>query len=262
MKRAALACGPGYDSQQRNLFRRNVFGDADTERHAADHLDFFHDDLLDLFEYLEVLHQVIFSGFAALADELSVIGDPGTLLLENLVFDAEVEDGARTRNALGVHDIEFALRKGRGDLVFHDLHLGAITDDFAGRFLDLTDTTDVDTDGGEEFEGTATGGGFGATEHHADLFANLIGKDTDAIGAADGGGQAAHRLAHHPSLNANGGVAHLAVELLLGDQGGDGIDDDDVYGTRTDECFDDIEGVFARFRLGDQEIIEIDADHL
>ncbi len=112
MKRAALACGPGYDSQQRNLFRRNVFGDADAERHTADHLDFFHDDFLDLFEDLEVLHQVIFCRLAALADELAVISDPSALLFENLVFDAEVEDGARTGNALGVHNIEFAFRKG------------------------------------------------------------------------------------------------------------------------------------------------------
>ena len=56
-------------------------------------------------------------------------------------------------------------------------------------------------------------------------------------------------------MDAHGGVAHLTFELLLGDEGGDGVDDDDIDGAGADEGFGDIEGVFARFGLGDQEVV-------
>ena len=42
-------------------------------------------------EDLRVLEEVVLGGFSALADELAVVGDPGALLLEDLVLDAEVE---------------------------------------------------------------------------------------------------------------------------------------------------------------------------
>ena len=83
----------------------------------------------------------------------------------------------------------------------------------------------------------------------------MVGEDHHAVGAADSSGEATHGLAHHTGLDAHGGVAHLTFELLLGDEGGDGVDDDDIDGTGADEGFGDIEGVFARFGLGDQEVV-------
>jgi hypothetical protein len=59
-----------------------------------------------------------------------------------------------------------------------------------------------------------------------------------------------------------GHVAHLAVELGLGDEGGDGVEDDDVDRVGADERLHDVERVFAGVGLGDEEIVEVHADHL
>ena len=80
-----------------------------------------------------------------------------------------------------IHDVELALGEGRRDFVFHDLDSGAVTHDLAITLLDLTDTADVHTHGGEEFEGAPAGLCLGAAEHHADLFADLIGKEDNAL---------------------------------------------------------------------------------
>ena len=55
-------------------------------------------------------------------------------------------------------------------------------------------------------------------------------------------------------------VAHVALDLGLRHECGDGVDDDDVDGTAAHERVDDIECLLARIRLGDQEIIDVDAE--
>ena len=48
----------------------------------------------------------------------------------------------------------------------------------------------------------------------------------------DDGGELAQRLRHEPRLQADVRVAHLALDLGLGHQGGHRVDDDDVDGVR------------------------------
>ncbi len=56
------------------------------------------------------------------------------------------------------------------------------------------------------------------------------------------------------------GVAHLALELGLGDQGRDRIHDHDVHGAAPDEDLGDLQGLLAVVGLGDEEVVDVDAD--
>ena len=55
-------------------------------------------------------------------------------------------------------------------------------------------------------------------------------------------------------------VAHLPLDLGLGDERGDGVDRDDVEGTRADEELGDLERLLAGVGLRDEELVDIDAD--
>jgi hypothetical protein len=73
-------------------------------------------------------------------------------------------------------------------------------------------------------------------------------------------GQLAQRLAHQPRLQAHVRVAHVALDLGLGHQRRDRVDDDDVDRARARQHLDDVEGLLAGVRLGHQELLGVDAD--
>ena len=50
------------------------------------------------------------------------------------------------------------------------------------------------------------------------------------------------------------GVAHFPFQLGTGDQGGDGIDHDDIQGPASNECLGDLQGLLSRIRLRHQEL--------
>ncbi len=110
-----------------------------------------------------------------------------------------------------------------------------------------------------ELQGAAAGGGFRAAEHDADFFADLVDENHAGFALGNGAGQFAHGLAHQPGLQADVRIAHFAVQFLLRNQGGDGVDDDDVDGVALDEHFGDVHGLFAAAGLADQQRFEIDA---
>ena len=58
------------------------------------------------------------------------------------------------------------------------------------------------------------------------------------------------------------GVPHLPLDLSLGNQGRHGVDDDDVQTARTHEHVSDLQGLFTGVRLGDQKIVDVDAQSL
>ena len=126
-------------------------------------------------------------------------------------------------DAFAEDDVELGLAEGRGDLVLDDLDLGARADDVVA-VLDGFDAADLDAHGGVEFEGPAAGGGLGVAEHDADLLADLVDEDEAGARFGDGAGELAQGLGHQAGLQAHVGVAHFAVQLGLGDEGGDGVD--------------------------------------
>ena len=55
------------------------------------------------------------------------------------------------------------------------------------------------------------------------------------------------------------GISHVPFDFGTGDEGGDGIDDDDIDGVGADEGFADFESLFTGIRLADEEVFEADA---
>src|ERR1022692_3648795 len=220
---------------------------------AGDHgpagdADLFEDCLGDLFRELGLFPERLLGRVAALADELALVGDPSPLLLENPVLEAEVEEGAGRRDALVVHDVELDLREGRGDLVLHHLDLGAVADDLALGRLDLVLAADVDAYRREELQRPRARSRLRGPEHDSDLL-------------ADDRRQAAHGLGHQPGLASHGHVAHLAVELGLGHEGGNRVHDDDIDAVGAYERLHDVEGVLAAVGLGHEQVVELHAHH-
>ena len=58
------------------------------------------------------------------------------------------------------------------------------------------------------------------------------------------------------------GIAHLALDLRLGNECGNGVDDDDVQAPRADEHVGDLEGLLTGVRLGDEEVVGINPQSL
>ena len=175
--------------------------------------------------------------------------------------DAEVEQRALAGDALAVHDVELGLLERRRHLVLDDLDAHPVADGIGALFEGL-DAADVEPDGGVELERLAARRGLGVAEHDADLLAQLVGEDADGARLAERAGQLAQRLAHEPRLQAHEAVAHLAFDLGARRERGHRVDGDDVERAAADEHLGDLEGLLAVVGLGDQQIVDVDADGL
>ena len=72
----------------------------------------------------------------------------------------------------------------------------------------------------------------------------------------------AHRLAHQSGLQADVGVADIALQFLPGNQGRHRVDDDDVDRVRFNQHFGNVHGFFAAAGLAHQERFQFDAQLL
>ena len=70
------------------------------------------------------------------------------------------------------------------------------------------------------------------------------------------------RLGHEACLQAHLGVAHLAVDLGFGHQGGHGIHHDDIDGAAAHQGFGDLQGLLAGVRLRDEQLVGLDPELL
>ena len=117
------------------------------------------------------------------------------------------------------------------------------------------DPADVQPAAGVELQGVAAGGGLGVAEHDADLHPDLVDEDDQGVGLGDGAGQLAQRLAHQPGLQADVGVAHLALQLGLGGQRGDRVDHDDVHRAGAHQHLGDLQRLLAAVGLRHQQVV-------
>ena len=99
-----------------------------------------------------------------------------------------------------------------------------------------------------------------ASEHHADLFPQLVDEDADGAGAVEVAGELAQRLAHQPGLETHVRVAHLAFDLGAGHERGHRVDDDHVERAGADEHVGDLERLLAGVGLGDVEVVDVHTD--
>src|SRR5260370_9992710 len=111
--------------------------------------------------------------FAALAHSLATEANPRAALLEQALFDAEVDQVAFAGDTFTVENVEFGFAEGRGDFVLHHFAAGARADD-AVAFLDGLNAANVQANGSVELQRAAAGGGFRIAGHYTDFFANLV----------------------------------------------------------------------------------------
>jgi hypothetical protein len=155
-------------------------------------------------------------------------------LCTSLPLARQIQEVALARNPFAIHHVELRLPKRWGDLVLHHLHPHPA----AGRLVavfDLADAPHIQADGGVKLQRITAGGGFGVAHKHADLLSELVDEDHRRLGLADDAGELAQGLGHEPRLHTHWGIAHLAVDLGLGDQGRHGIHHNDIDGTAAHE---------------------------
>ena len=89
---------------------------------------------------------------------------------------------------------------------------------------------------------------------------NWLMKMTQVLRAGDGARQLPQRLAHQARLQADVGVAHVALDLGLRHQRRDRVDHDDVERAGADQGLGDLQRLLAGVRLRDQQLFQVDAE--
>src|ERR1035441_144168 len=182
---------------------------------------------VDAREHVLVLLQEATHILAALPDALALEAVPGAALVHDAVGHGQVQRIALARDAFAVQNVELGVAERRGHLVLHDLYLGPRPDTDIALFY-RANPANVDAHRRVELQRLAAGRGLRVAEHDADLLADLVNKDEGGARLRHRTGQLAQGLAHQPRLQTHLRLAHLAVELSLGHQCGDRIDDQDV----------------------------------
>ena len=100
----------------------------------------------------------------------------------------------------------------------------------------------------------------GRSEHDADLLADLVREEADGVRAVQVAGELAQRLRHQARLEADRLVAHLALELGARRQRRDRVDRDHVDRAGADQHVGDLERLLAVVGLGDEQLVDVDAD--
>ena len=87
-------------------------------------------------------------------------------------------------------------------------------------------------------------------------------KTQSVLRAVQVAGELAHRLRHHPRLQADALVAHLALELRPRRQRRHGVHRHDVHGAGAHQHVRHLERLLAVVGLRDQQLVDVDADPL
>src|SRR5712692_6985636 len=183
-------------------------------------------------------------------------GEPGAALLHQAALAGEVEQFVWSGDAHAVEDVEFRLAEGRGELVLHHLHPRARADHLIA-FLDRADAADVQAQRGIELQGVPSGGGLRRAEDDADLHADLVDEDHRRPVAAHHRGELAQRLRHEPRLEAHVLIAHLALDLRLGYQRCDRVDDHHVDRAAANQGLRNFESLLSRVGLRDEQLLDL-----
>src|ERR1700722_10994343 len=164
---------------------------------------FAHSDL-DRIPHIRVIAQELLGVFAALTDSLAGITEPGAGFFHHAGLDAEIDQFAGVADALTIHDVELDLTERR-------------------RHLDLAGAANFQAHRGIEFKRVAAGRRFRVAEHHADLHADLVEEDQDALTFGYAAGDLAQLLTHEPSVQTHVAVAHFAFQFGARHQSGDAV---------------------------------------
>mmetsp|Transcript_9952 Transcript_9952/g.38688 ORF Transcript_9952/g.38688 Transcript_9952/m.38688 type:complete len:352 (-) Transcript_9952:300-1355(-) len=188
-----------------------------------------------------------------------VQGVPGASALDESAAKAEVNKLADAGDTSSVGHVELRHAEGRRELVLDHADAGGAGHNLVA-LLDLAGAADVQSDGCVVLEGLPSRSHLGGAEDHAHLGADLVDEDDERVGAAHRGRQLAQSLGHEAGLQRHVVVAHVPLQLGARDQGSDGVEDDHVHSAGAHEGVHDLEGVLARVRLGEQEVVDVHAE--
>src|SRR5436190_11767156 len=132
--------------------------------HVAHHSEFLPHAILNGLADRRIFLEELLGVLAPLTKTLPAEGEPRTTLLDDPLFDSQVEQIAFARDAFAVHHVEFRLAEGRRHLVLHHLHPRAASDDLVA-VLDAGNAADIDPDRRVELERAAAGGRLRIAEH-------------------------------------------------------------------------------------------------
>ncbi len=80
-------------------------------------------------------------------------------------------------------------------------------------------------------------------------------KMTQQLDLDDDGGKLAEGLGHEPRLEPHVGIAHVTLDLRLGNQGRHRVDDQNIDGAATHQRLGDFQCLLSRIGLGNQEVV-------
>ena len=80
---------------------------------------------------LRMLSQVQLRILTALTDLAALVRIPCSALINDIDVRSQIQNITFPGNALSEHDIELCLFKWRRNLILHDTHTGAVTDDLS-----------------------------------------------------------------------------------------------------------------------------------
>src|SRR6185503_14389470 len=118
------------------------------------------DLLADLDHHVDVLGEERLHVLPALAELLTLVGEPRARLLHDAELHADIEERSLAADALAVHDVELGLLERRCNLVLHDLDPRAVARSL-GTVLDRLDAPDVEPYRRVELQRPAARGGLG-----------------------------------------------------------------------------------------------------
>ena len=128
-----------------------------------------------------MLADIILDVVSALTEAVLVIREPRAALMDNIIFDGEVEYFADLGYALAVHDVELGLLEGRSDFILNYLSPCARADKLVARALELLYLAHIDTYRGIELQRAAARRHLGVAIDNADLFTQLIYENYNSI---------------------------------------------------------------------------------
>src|SRR5699024_9329174 len=217
------------------------------------------DLLFNLVREIRVVFEEVPHVLLALTQLVALIRVPGAGLSDDAVLHPHVDEAAFAGDPLAVDDVELRLLERRGHLVLHHSGAGAVSNG-VGAILKRLDPAHIDPHRGVELQRLTTGGGFRAAEEDADLLPQLVDEDRRGSGGRQRPGEFPQRLRHQARLQPHVRITHFPFDLSFGNEGGDGVDDDDVQRAGADEHVSDLQGLLPGVGLGDEQRVGVDSE--
>ena len=187
-----------------------------------------------------MLNQILSGVFFTLTQLVTLVGVPGTRLLDDVVLDTEVDEASLARDSGAVQNVKLCLLERRRHLVLDDLDSSPVTDG-VGPLLQSLNPSNIEAHGRIELQSLTTGGGFGASEEDTDLFPQLVDEDHCGPGLVETTGQLPKGLRHQSGLQTDVAVTHVTFDFGTRNQRCHRVDDDEVHRTRAHQHVGDFE---------------------